>query len=344
MKYWQIPTLLITALAALYLWGQKFYTGSPEAQLNRFLNRHDISGAVISFRQANGYTTTHIFGKSRLSGETALGSSTSFPIASLSKPITASAVRRLAAQSDLDLEAGLTEVVRTFPEPADVRFREITIRHLLSHTSGLPDSVDDVIFEDGIPVGCDRAIRIALESQLISSPGQRQSYSNTGYCLLERAIEHATGLEYDAAVIRLLHPYTASLSLGPPNRLHEGDHLSDVNRTLGAAGGWYSDAPSLAALYAQDAQDPTVLGDLQTQGDYYYGLGWRVWPQSDGGYYLTHFGSLPGAFSVALAFPDGRSAVALFNGRPTNDEASFRVVLDILMKQMKPDHQLSPRA
>src|SRR5690606_3604362 len=143
-----------------------------------------------------------------------------------------------------------------------------------------------------------------------------------GYCLLGRLIEHSAGKDYVDAVRELLElPMDSGLTLGPPPSgvLREGHSLTDNTwvRTS-SAGGWFSDAETLASLFSRDARDSSIATmTTAPHNDSYYGLGWRVWPQGET-YRLTHFGSLPGMFSVAVAYPDGCTAVMLLNDRPKN--------------------------
>lgn len=122
------------------------------------------------------------------------GVSTRFSLASLSKVFTAVAVMQLKEQGRLKLEDSLVEYLPDFPYPA------ITIRQLLSHTSGLPDfeifksykepgQKSFLTNEDIIPA-------LKKWGSLVASPGARWSYSSPGMGLLALVVEKVSGLSF----------------------------------------------------------------------------------------------------------------------------------------------------
>lgn len=138
-----------------------------------------------------------------------------FRIASISKPITAVAVLKLAEERKLDLEARAFEIVRPPPvlEPGrapDARLRQITIRQLLHHTAGWDRAATyDPMFRPRLiaekvgapfPAGTQTVIRYMLGQPLDFDPGSRYAYSNFGYCVLGRVIEQITGDTYEQYV------------------------------------------------------------------------------------------------------------------------------------------------
>ncbi len=333
--------LLLAALAALAaaLWTAHIRDALPPSTIEAFLSHHRVPGAVLAIRGADGTTTLRTFGHAAASSAAPMSASARFPIASLSKPITAAAVRRLVAQGRLRLDDPVFSVLPDLVHADDARYDAITVRHLLQHVSGLGWPGSDPMFEGGRPVGCDRAIKNGLRRRLASEPGREMRYSNVGYCLLGRVVERVAGRAYAEAVRELLHRPAAgdALTLGPPaNMTHEGDLLSDAEwRNVGAAGGWFGDAQTLAGLFATDSLDRTIPAQVATPyEDSYYGLGWRVWPR-DGTYQLTHYGSLANAFSVAVANPDGSAAVILMNRRPAEAEPAFLALRKLMEKELR---------
>ncbi|HLU39614.1 MAG TPA: serine hydrolase domain-containing protein, partial [Planctomycetota bacterium] len=142
-----------------------------------------------------------------------------FRIASITKPLTAAAVRSAAARGLLDLDAKAFALIGvTGPRgraPADPRVAEITVRHLLEHRAGWDRAVTfDPVFrvaEAGRELQIDRdptprdLIAWMLTKPLQSAPGERAAYSNFGYCVLGRVLEQATGeRSYYAALQKLV--------------------------------------------------------------------------------------------------------------------------------------------
>jgi len=330
--------LIVLLAAAASLWHQRYRETLPPRDIEALLATEDIPGAVLAVRDASGAERAMAYGRSAAPGTT-LDASTRFPIASLSKPVTASAVRRLIAHGALGPDDAASAWLPVLSQQGeDPRMARITVRHLLQHTSGLGDASDPLF--DGEQVrGCDRAIETVLQRRLDSPPGTVMRYSNVGYCMLGSLIERVTAQDYATAVAELLDlPDTTALTLGPPSGLsHQGHGLAAGDwQLLGAAGGWFGDAGTLAAIFSTDAQDSSIPA-MPVEGHQtpsYYGLGWRVWPTATGDR-LTHFGILPGMFSLAVSFPDGCSAVILMNGRPRSQE-TFADSLAVFLERELP--------
>ena len=125
---------------------------------------------------------------------------TIFQLASVSKQFTAAAVMLLTRQGLLQLE---DKIVKYFPELT--AYEGVTVRHLLTHTGGVPDYFDDADWfisiwkkEKRIP-GNDEILRFLCETELKPSfaPGEKLEYSNTGYNLLALLAERLSGVPYE---------------------------------------------------------------------------------------------------------------------------------------------------
>jgi CubicO group peptidase (beta-lactamase class C family) len=124
----------------------------------------------------------------------AVGTDAKYPIGSITKPFTAALAMLLIADGDLDLEDRIGEFL---PEVGP-RVGAITIRQLLSHTSGLPSTLSG---ETATPRQYLRACR---DAELVLPPGLGFSYSNVGYVLVSKAVEEITGMDWWEAVEQLL--------------------------------------------------------------------------------------------------------------------------------------------
>ena len=123
-----------------------------------------------------------------------------FQLASVSKNFTATAVMLVMRQGLLSLEDKITKF---FPELG--AYEGVTVRHLLNHTSGIPDYFDDSDWfikiwkeEKRVP-GNDEIIRFLLETKVkpYFAPGEGLHYSNTGYNLLALLVERLSGVPYE---------------------------------------------------------------------------------------------------------------------------------------------------
>lgn len=319
--------LRTTCLAAiLFVAAAWFSRASDLDQISAILESEGIAGGVLAVSFQGELITQEVIGRST-SAAIPLTASTVFPLASLSKPVTASTVRTLARTKALSLN----DSVGKYIPGLDPHNRELgdlpTIAHLLEHRSGLDESSGDPLFLNGETIGCRVAVTHPL--RFSSTPGYESHYSNLGYCLLGIVIEKVTGLPYEEASRQTL-ALPSSFSVGPPRPpvTREGWSLQDeVWSSLGPAGGWFADAQSFAHFAALDATDVTIpLPHRHTRSGFYYGKGWRVWPSTDD-YLLTHFGALPGVFTVVVAKPEGRAVVLVTNGRPRNQEETFQRLL-----------------
>ena len=125
---------------------------------------------------------------------------TVFQLASVSKNFTAAAVVLLMRQGLLRPEDRITAY---FPELA--AYGDVTVRHLLNHTSGIPDYFDDADWfiriwkeEKRVP-GNDEILRFLCETEAkpYFAPGEGLHYSNTGYNLLALLVERLSGIPYE---------------------------------------------------------------------------------------------------------------------------------------------------
>jgi CubicO group peptidase (beta-lactamase class C family) len=117
---------------------------------------------------------------------------TVFDIGSIVKPITASAVWKLEAEGRLSTSDPITRFFKDVPPDKT----GITVQHLLTHTSGM----DDLFGGDYDVVTRDWVLGKALSSALLSKPGEKSRYSNSGYSLLAMIVEDLSGQPYERYV------------------------------------------------------------------------------------------------------------------------------------------------
>lgn len=142
-----------------------------------------LSMAVISEGQPTALTAV---GVRNARDRTAVDQQTIFDAASLSKPLFAYAVLQLVDAGKLALDAPLSQHVPDYVAD-DPRAAAVTVRHVLSHTSGLPNW---------------RSADHPLKTNF--PPGERFSYSGEGFVWLQRVVEVVTGEPLDATLRRLI--------------------------------------------------------------------------------------------------------------------------------------------
>jgi len=141
-------------------------------------------------------------------GTAALDTRTNFRLASLSKQFTAMAIMLLVADGRLTYETTLAELFPGFPAYAGA----ITVRHLLTHTAGLPDYEDAMQAQEragGPRYTPARQIHDAEVLALLQraaapefAPGERWAYSNSAYVLLGLAVERVSGMDFGEFLAR----------------------------------------------------------------------------------------------------------------------------------------------
>jgi len=198
--------------------------------MNRLAKNHKFNGAVL-VSKANHITFQAVHGTASLSPPTAIRKRTTFCIGSVSKMFTSMAIMLLQERGALRFEDKLTVHLPSFKGFAD----DVSILHLLTHTSGMPEWTRFSEFRsspgnflDGIT---NQQIVAFLEERKILDfpPGSTFSYSNSGYVLLSQIIEKVSGRPYH----RFMHE-----EVFRPLDMHysysaDGESPSYVKRALG---------------------------------------------------------------------------------------------------------------
>lgn len=149
-------------------------------------NRLKFSGTVLIVKEGEILLKKQYSQKEK--GNCPINPNYSYWIASLSKQFTASAILLLQEKGKLNTVDSINKYLLNVPSDK----KNITIHHLLTHTSGLPD----MYAADGIE-NIDRAQAAILKNKLTTKIGQKYSYSNDGYQLLAIIIEKVSGIKYD---------------------------------------------------------------------------------------------------------------------------------------------------
>ncbi len=252
--------------------------------MRRFVDEKEIAGAVAVVGDANGILALEAVGRRDVEADLPMKPDTVFRIASMTKPITAIAVMILVEEGKLELDDPVAKHLPDFNGQMMLGYRQgdayiarraarpITLRDLLTHTSGLPDGpLPDSAERDAKP-----STTLAESSanygrrRLSFEPGSKWSYSNAGINTLGRVIEVASGMSYESFLkTRIFDPLgmvdtTFYPSPDQMKRLamtyaRDGGELQPVasskvapkagERPPSPAGGLYSTAPDLAKVY-----------------------------------------------------------------------------------------------
>jgi len=282
-----------------------------------------VKDGRISYAQA--------YGKARLDPATPARPEMRYSIGSVSKQFMAAAILMLAEEGKLSLD---DKVGRYLPNLT--RANEITIRQLLTHTSGYQDyyPLDYVAPYMQRPVTADQILKKWASKPLDFDPGTRWQYSNTNYVVAGRVLEQVTHKPFwqflEARIFRPLH-MTSVIDLDERS-MGESDAAGYTRFALGparpvapegrgwlfAAGELAMTAPDLArwdiSLIEHSLLKPASLDRMMTPvrlkngAPTNYALGIDI-TDSDGHPMLQHGGAVSGFVSLNTVWPDAKTAV-----------------------------------
>jgi D-alanyl-D-alanine carboxypeptidase len=135
-----------------------------------------------------GKVTKRIYGMANLETDTPVRTDSVFELSSVTKPFTATAVMMLVEEGKL----GLDDAVARYLDRTPDLWRGMTVRHLLTHTSGLPEHA----FNDCMETSTQQQFDAVANASLLFPPGEAAQYSDPGYFLLGMIIEKASGQKY----------------------------------------------------------------------------------------------------------------------------------------------------
>ncbi len=280
-----------------------------------------VEGKIV-FSQAYGFAD--------IEHREAATAETQFRIASISKAITGTVLARLAAREEIELDQPLYEYVPDLPE----HWKDITARHLASHTSGIRHYRGLEVYSTRNFKSLSEALAIFRDDKLRFEPGLQREYSTYGFTLLGVAMEFMTDTSFmDLVRKEILEPLemthteiddgnNAGLATG---YLLDNTHTAHIAPPTDTSykvpgGGLVSTAEDLVkfawAVIEPDPIEPEALALLRektTTADgktHNYGLGWNVGGEP-GNLRLSHGGSQPGSRCFLLADIDGGVAVAI---------------------------------
>ena len=153
--------------------------------------RQGIPGASVAIVRDGAVVEVAGYGMANVEHAVPARADTIFQSGSIGKQFTAAAVMLAVEDGAVALDDPIT---RYFPEGPE-SWRAITVRHLLTHTSGIPDYTTPT-FDYRRDYTYDELVRHASALALEFPPGARWNYSNTGYLLLGILVERATGRFY----------------------------------------------------------------------------------------------------------------------------------------------------
>jgi D-alanyl-D-alanine carboxypeptidase len=343
--------LLLFALVLLPAAARAQSPLSPDAKakidtaVTQVLSSTKVPSASIAIVKDGRIAYLQAYGLARLAPPMEATPQMQYAIGSISKQFTAAAVLLLAQEGKLTLDDPVSKYL-----PDLTRAKEVTIRMLLSHTSGYQDywPEDYVMTSMMVPTNAQHILDVWAKRSLDFDPGTKWQYSNTNFVIAGRIVEQVSG----TPLIDLLKK-RIFLPLGMDNvydtdasKLPATDPTGYERHALGPqrpspqeGTGWMFAAGELAmpahdlalwdisvinrslldsASYAQMFK-PVLLKSGASSG---YGLGVFL-GKRDGHAYIEHSGEVSGFVSENLVFPDDRAAIIVLTNEMATNAASL---------------------
>lgn len=312
--------------------------------IRKSMEAHDFSGVLyieknkeILFHEAYGYLDR----ANKIKNKT----DTSFGIASGTKLFTGLGIMKLIEKGQLELDSKVFDVI---DKPFDDYNESVTIKHLLTHTSGLPDYFDEDFIEDFDNFKIDKPWHELLKpSDYMSSmpdrhmkfqPGTRFNYNNSAFVFLAMVIEKLTGDYHDwinneiIKPLNLVHTGFYKLNALPANTAYgyideaNGYRTNVFNLPIigGGDGGIFTCSTDLAILWHALMSSDLLPGHLtqemlklhtKADEDDYYGL--SIWFDEDKNPYIV--GSDAGVSFISRYIKDKDMVISILSN--TSDGA-----------------------
>lgn len=320
----------LIALGVSTAWHLSGSTDSLEEVIDRELPPSGAPGLAYAVVADGEITSSGARGVVRLGGDQDVTPDTPFLTGSISKSFTALSVMQLVEAGEVHVDDAVSQYLEAFANPAG----DVTIRQLLSHTSGYSTRQGNAFHTDGAG-GVDELARRVDQLAGVApahAPGEEWEYSNANYQILGRVVEVVSGQTYQAYVednilepIGMRNSFVAdgevhpSMATGhrpwfgtkkplPENRTHRG---------TAPQGGIVASANDLARYLRtmMNGHDDVLSADNKLQmmqpasaASPFYGLGWFV-DSGDGT--IWHSGSSPGYETLATMMPSEKKGVVV---------------------------------
>jgi CubicO group peptidase (beta-lactamase class C family) len=344
-----------------------------EQSVDAILNRWPAVGLAVVVVRASGPQFFSSHGVANIESATPVSEDTVFRIGSITKTFTAVAVMQLWEQGLIDLDAPANDYLRAFQlVPAKTSWRPATVRHLLTHTAGVPEWLhplrminsgwfaESFALEERVPT---LAEYYQGSLRLAAQPGTIWTYTDHGFATLGQIVEDVSGQPLDRyfrnhifeplrmADTDLLRSQrlTARLATGYRLRSDGPKALTDRQGVTAAAGSIYSTPRDLALYIA--AFLAGSFGDhgsilrpgtvaLMLQPHYQPdpripGMGLAFWRVNLGGHAaVEHQGVVPGFNSQIFLAPDDGVGVLAFTNGSRNAASWLRGETEQLLREL----------
>jgi CubicO group peptidase (beta-lactamase class C family) len=300
-------------------------------------------GAAVMVIEDGGIVYSGGFGYADLEKRIPIDARSTFRLGSLTKQFTAMAIMALAEAGKLDYDDAVIDYI-----PQLTEYPGVTIRHLLTHTSGLPDYYDTIDTSGGMPVNADLPAELASMDGPVFAPGEKYEYSNPAYEMLPLIVEEVSGQTFaefmsrhvfapagmdDSLFFDHTEPEIANRVYGyePAAGGFSLDDYDELNYLVGSGSmyatledffAWDQTLDSEAVVSASTLQDGFTRHTLNNGDEIDYGFGWRL-DQRRGHRRIAHGGSWVGFRTSIAKYPDEKLTIVVLTNRTDGNPGTY---------------------
>jgi CubicO group peptidase (beta-lactamase class C family) len=313
------------------------------------------------------------FGKANIEWNIDNRLDTKMEVASITKTFTALMIMQLVEKGKVKLDGKISEYIKSYPPETG---NKITVDHLLRHSSGLQQDIGDFPtntnkFPDIVAkineefFSLDEQVEIISKRQLLYEPGTQYSYSSDGYAVLGSIIEKVTGLDYEAALQKLiLDPlglkntgYKDHLAIVPKKAQGYAKTFGGILRGrqigINPSGGIFSTIHDLfkweQALYGNKIISQSSKDIVFNKTPYLVGYGWQISNNyfksaKDSIKMVRCTGSLPGFNSLVVRFPEQKKTIIVMENLKQPYYRQFDIAYTIASALFNKSYELPKRS
>jgi beta-lactamase class C len=324
-----------------------------DSAFRTLMEKYNAPGASVAIVYDTTVVLLQGYGVRELNTRDSVDVHTVFRLASVSKPFASFLTGILVQEKVLKWDDLVASHWPSFKLKSQQSTHEVKIRHVLSHTTGLPYHTYTNLIEEELPF--DTLLNCLRDVAVVSKPGELYSYQNVGYSIIGKVIEQATGKNYqkqlqekvfaplgmqDASTdyIGLLsnknmaQPHLFKRGMLRPTIVHDTYYnvspAGGVNASIADMANWLGallgNRPDVIKKETLDSLfTPNVLANSRNRNFYkwnrvqqaYYGLGWRVlrFPNDT---LVYHGGYVAGYRSEVALLPAEKIAICVLSNAP----------------------------
>ena len=319
-----LAILLAFCLISSKVFAQENFTAKLDQYLNAHLQQGTFSGTVVVTEKGVPVYSKG-FGMADYEKGVANSQDIKYRIGSVTKSFTATMIMQLQEQGKLSVQDKVSKYLPGFPNSD-----KITLHHLLTNTSGLPDFVNHWGEVNTKPATTNDILALVKDKPLEFEPGSKWSYSSTGFVLLAQVIEKVTGKPYEKVlhkqILKPLKMNSTGMEFSKPvEGMAKGYNHDAADRKLAkfidmswchAAGAMYSTTTDLgkfdAALRGNKLLNEASKKQMFTPVKNNYGYGWvidSVYKQLR----ISHSGAINGFKANFIRLPQREMTITILS-------------------------------